>query len=401
MPFNRREFLKISALASASLLVPRFLKSADVLKSVEGSNGKILVVIQFSGGNDGLNSVIPFTNDIYYKLRPKISIKKNEVLKLNSELGLNNSMQFLKELYDEGHLSIVNSVGYPNPDRSHFRSMDIWHTASSSSEYINSGWIGRYLDSECEGCNNSFNAIEADETLSLALKGNNKNGLAFQDINRFYQMSNNKLYLDLQRLHTKSDNQNSTVDFIYKTLVDSTSNAKLIYEKSKIYKSKQTYPNTQLSKNLKMISELIISGLKTRVYYTSFSGFDTHINQNNKQNELLKQYSEALKAFVADLKQNNKFKDVAILTFSEFGRRVEENASGGTDHGTANNVFIISGGLKKPGLYNQAPDLSDLDNGDLKYKVDFRSIYKNILDSLLNSKSDKILAPSIKSLNIL
>lgn len=401
MPFNRREFLKVSALASASLLVPRFLKSADVLKSFGGSNGKILVVIQFSGGNDGLNSVIPFSNDIYYKLRPKISIKKNEVIKLNSELGLNNSLKFLKELFDEGNLSIVNSVGYPNPDRSHFRSMDIWQTASSSSEYINSGWIGRYLDSECMGCINSFKAIEADETLSLALKGDNQNGLAFQDINRFYQMSNNKLYLDLQTLHTKTNNQNSAIDFIYKTLADSTSNARLIYEKSKIYKSKQTFPNTQLSKNLKMISELIISGLETKVYYTSFSGFDTHINQNNKQNELLKQYSEALKAFIADLKQNNKFKDTAIFTFSEFGRRVEENASGGTDHGTANNVFIISGDLKKPGLYNQAPDLSDLENGDLKYKIDFRSIYQNILDGWLNSKSEKILNTSFKSLNIL
>lgn len=401
MSFNRRDFLKLSALASASLFVPRFLKSTETRIKEGSSNGKILVVIQFSGGNDGLNTVIPYTNDIYYKLRPKISIKKNEVLKINSEIGFNNSLTTLKELFDDGSLAVINSVGYPNPDRSHFRSMDIWQSASSSAEYLNTGWIGRFLDSECLNCNNSYYAIEADETISLALKGKSKTGLAFQDLNRFYQMSNNKLYIELIKLAEKDNRLNDSEQFLYKTLSESTSNAKLIYEKSKIFKSKQTYPSTQLSKNLKMISELIISGLETKIYYTSFSGFDTHVNQTKKQSELLKQYSEGIKAFVSDLKDNNKFKDVAVLTFSEFGRRVEENASGGTDHGTANNVFIISGGLKKSGVFNPSPDLTDLDNGDLKFQVDFRSLYQNILEEWLNTNSKKILGKTFAKTNIL
>jgi uncharacterized protein (DUF1501 family) len=401
MSFNRREFLKISALASAGLFIPGFIKASGKSFYNGSLNGKILVVIQLSGGNDGLNTVIPFSNDIYYKSRPKISIKKSDVLKLNDELGFHPSLNGLKTLYDQGYVSIINEVGYPNPDRSHFRSMDIWQTASSSNEYLNTGWVGRYLDSECNGCNNSYIAIEADETISLALKGKNKTGIAFQDIQRFYRMSNKKLYVDIQNNSRGDRKQNEAVDFLYKTLADSTSNAKMIYEKSRIYKSKQTYPGTQLSKNLKMIAELIMSGLETKIYYTSFTGFDTHVNQLNKQSDLLKQYSEGIKAFTDDLKQNNKFKDVVIITFSEFGRRVSENASGGTDHGTANNVFLISGGLKKSGITNPPPDLTNLDNGDLKFKVDFRSIYQNLLNDWLGVNPSKVLYGKFEKLDLL
>jgi len=399
MSFNRRDFLKISGLATASLFIPKFIKASGREIELLKQSNKVLVVIQLSGGNDGLNTVIPYNDDIYYKNRPKINIKKNEVLKLNSELGFNPSMKDLKEVFDEGYLTVVNNVGYPNPDHSHFRSMDIWQTASNSNEFLNTGWVGRYLDAECKDCANSYRAIEADETLSLVMKGENKTGMAFQDAEKLYALANKKIYQDFEKL-TKHGKQNESLDYLYKTLAEATSNAKLIYEKSQIYKSKLTYPATQLAKNLKMIAELIVSGLETSIYYTSFTGFDTHANQNGRQNDLLKQYSEAVRAFLKDLKQNNRIDDVVVLTFSEFGRRVSENASGGTDHGTANNVFIAGGKLKKSGIFNKPPDLSDLDTGDLKFSVDFRSIYQNILSNWLNINSNNVLHKEFDKISV-
>jgi uncharacterized protein (DUF1501 family) len=231
------------------------------------------------------------------------------------------------------------------------------------------------------------------------MKGENKTGMAFQDAEKLYALANKKIYQDFEKL-TKHGKQNESLDYLYKTLAEATSNAKLIYEKSQIYKSKLTYPATQLAKNLKMIAELIVSGLETSIYYTSFTGFDTHANQNGRQNDLLKQYSEAVRAFLKDLKQNNRIDDVVVLTFSEFGRRVSENASGGTDHGTANNVFIAGGKLKKPGIFNKPPDLSDLDTGDLKFSVDFRSIYQNILSNWLNINSNNVLHKEFDKISV-
>jgi uncharacterized protein (DUF1501 family) len=399
MTFNRRDFIKLSGLAAASMFIPKFIKATGNEIELLSPGSKVFVVIQLSGGNDGLNTIIPFNDDLYYKNRPKISIKKSEVIKLNSELGFNPSMKDLKDVFDDGYLTVVNNVGYPNPDHSHFRSMDIWQTASSSNEFLNTGWIGRYLDAECKDCENSFRAIEADETLSLVMKGENKTGMAFQDAEKLYAMANKKIYQDFEKL-TKHGKQNGSLDYLYKTLAEATSNAKLIYEKSKIYKSKLTYPATQVAKNLKMISELIVSGLETKVYYTSFSGFDTHANQNNRQSDLLKQYSEAVKAFLKDLKQNNRIDDVVVLTFSEFGRRVAENASGGTDHGTANNVFVAGGKLRKPGIFNEQADLKNLDSGDLKFEIDFRSIYQDVLGRWLNINAKSILGKSFDKVSV-
>ncbi|MDD5363319.1 MAG: DUF1501 domain-containing protein [Ignavibacteria bacterium] len=400
MKFKRRDFLKISAMASASLFIPRFIK-ADGKETFFGrTNGKIIVILQLSGGNDGLNCVIPYNNDIYYKSRPYIGIKKSEVVKLNDELGFNPNLKDLKSLYDKGLLSIVNNVGYPNPDRSHFRSMDIWQTASNSNSYLNSGWIGRYLDAECGDCSNSMHAIEADETLSLAMKGISRTGLAFQDPERFFYLSNKKIYKDLLENSKREKGLNDSQKYLYKTLTEATESAKIIYDKSKIFKSKLNYPGTQLGKNLKMIAELILSGIETSVYYTSFTGFDTHVNQIARQSELLKQYSEALKTFTDDLIQNNRINDVIVITFSEFGRRVSENASRGTDHGTAGNVYLIGGKLKKAGIFNAPPDLSDLDSGDLKYQVDFRSIYSDLLGKWLGADSEKILGRKFETAGI-
>jgi uncharacterized protein (DUF1501 family) len=389
----RRDFLKMSSLASTAVLMPNFLRAFG-MKAIT-FEGKILVVIQLSGGNDGLNTVIPFRNDDYYSLRPSISIAEAEVLKLSDSLGFHPALEGLKGIYDQGLMTILNNVGYPNPDRSHFRSMDIWHTGSSSSEYWYSGWLGRYLDSQCGKAKPVHSVLEIDDTLSLAVKGELKNAMGVT--------SPKMLYDSVRSLHTITNENtgNDNLDFLYKTLADTKSSAAYLYDQSTIYQSSVTYPNTDLGKHLKTVAELIISGTETSAYYCDHSGFDTHFGQLGKQKNLLTQYSEAVTAFVEDLKANQKLKDVVIMTFSEFGRRVEQNASGGTDHGTANNVFIINGELKKPGIYNESPDLKNLDQGDLIYQIDFRNIYATILEKVLKVDDPSILKNQFNSLDFL
>ncbi|MBC7888810.1 MAG: DUF1501 domain-containing protein [Ferruginibacter sp.] len=397
MVIKRKEFLQIGSLATASFMLPKFLKAFESPMMVPPGN-KVIVVIQFSGGNDGLNTVIPVQNDIYYKARPRLGIAKDKALSLTDEAGLNPALEAFKGLYDEGNLAIMNSVGYPNPDRSHFRSMDIWHSASKSNEYVNTGWIGRYLDAQCKGCDKPTQAVEIDDILSLALKGEDNNGLAFKDPKKLYTSSNEKFFRDINADHHAGD---ETADYLYKTMSGTLSSADYIFQQSKLHPSVAVYPGTALGKDLKTIASLILSDINTKVYYVSLGSFDTHVNQENQQKRLFTELNDAVKAFTADLKKNNRFEDVLMMTFSEFGRRVGQNASGGTDHGTANNMFFISGGLKEKGLLNAMPDLSDLKEGDLKHKVDFKDVYATVLKNWLGANDQQILGSRGNYLNFI
>src|SRR5664279_1297628 len=380
MVFKRKEFLQIGSLATASLMLPKFLKAFDG-KSIVPSGNKVLVVLQFSGGNDGLNTVIPIRNDIYYKSRPKIGIEKDKTLLLTDEVGINPALSAFKELFDDGGLGIMNNVGYPNPDRSHFRSMDIWQSGSDSDQYIYTGWLGRYLDAQCSGCGKKTQALKVDDILSLALKGENNKGLAVKDPRRLYNTSHEKYFKEINAAYEKGE---ETVDYLYKTLRETLSSADYIFQQSKTHPSTQVYPATETGKNLKTIASLIMSDINTKVYYLSLGSFDTHVNQENQQKRLFTEMNDAIKAFVADLKTNNRFQDVMLMTFSEFGRRVTQNASGGTDHGTANNMFFVSGGLQQKGILNPMPSLADLQDGDLKHSVDFKNVYATVLNKWLN-----------------
>ncbi len=387
MVIKRKEFLQIGSLATASLLLPKFLKAFEQPKMVPPGN-KVVVVIQFSGGNDGLNTVIPVRNDIYYRERPRLGIAKNNALSLTDETGLNPALQAFKGLYDDGSLAIMNSVGYPNPDRSHFRSMDIWHSASQSNEYVNTGWLGRYLDAQCKGCDKPTQAMELDDVLSLALKGDENKGLAFKDPKKLYNTSNGKFLKEVNADHKPGE---ETIDYLYKTMSATLSSADYIYQQSKVHPTSQTYPGTNLGKDLKTIASLIFSDINTKVYYVSLGSFDTHVNQDAQQKRLFAELNDAVQAFTTDLKNNGRFNDVLMMTFSEFGRRVSQNASNGTDHGTANNMFFISGGLKEKGILNAMPDLSDLNEGDLKHQVDFKNVYATVLNKWLGADDQMIL----------
>ncbi|WP_460561132.1 DUF1501 domain-containing protein [Ferruginibacter profundus] len=397
MLIKRKEFLQVGSLATASFMLPKFLKAFEKPMMVPPGN-KVVVVIQFSGGNDGLNTVIPVRNDLYYKARPKLGIEKDKSLIITDEVGLNPALECFKGLYDDGSLGILNSVGYPNPDRSHFRSMDIWHSASASNEYVNTGWIGRYLDAQCKGCDKPTQAMELDDVLSLALKGENSKGLAFQDPQKLYNTSNGKYFKDISANHQAGE---ETIDYLYKTMSETISSADYIYQQSKSHPTTEVYPGTELGKDLKTIASLIFSDINTKVYYVSLGSFDTHVNQEGQQKRLFTELNDAVKAFTNDLKKNNRFNDVLMMTFSEFGRRVGQNASGGTDHGTANNMFFISGGLKQKGVLNAMPDLADLNEGDLKHKIDFKNVYATVLNKWLGADDKMILGKKFDYLDFI
>ncbi|TBN02446.1 DUF1501 domain-containing protein [Hyunsoonleella flava] len=395
---DRRKFLKQSSLASSLFFVPSFVRAFEEVAS--GSLGyKRLVIIQLSGGNDGLNTIIPYRNDIYYRERPSLGIAKPEVIKLTDEVGLNPSLTPLKRLYDKGYLSIINNVGYPNPVRSHFRSMDIWQTATDADEFSQSGWLGRYLDHYGK---HPYTAIEVDESLSLAMKGEEVNAIATKDPKAFHNLSRDPYFKNIQKHQNDVHLSEHNLGYLYKSMIDAHSSAKYIYETSKTVSTQQNYPQNKFGKQLKTTAQFINSRLDTKVFYTSLNGFDTHVNQLNTQKRLLKQYADGIEAFVIDLKNNGTFKDTLILTFSEFGRRVKQNASVGTDHGTANNVFIIGENLKKKGFYNGMANLNNLDdNGDLKFEIDFRTIYATVLDKWLEVDDKKVLNKSFSQLDFI
>lgn len=384
---DRRNFLRTSALASTALYTPTFLKSMAAAGPAATRTGKILIVLQLSGGNDGLNTVVPYGDDIYYQQRPTLAIQPQNVVQLNGHQGLHPALKPLQNLYDKGELSIINSVGYPNPDRSHFRSMDIWQTGSPATENWSSGWIGRYLDHHCAG-KPAYHALEVDDGLSLAMKGESRNGFAMSDANRLRQAVKSP---HIRQLANGDHTSEGNLGYLYKTLTETTDAAGYLYEQSRVHRAGAEYPNGAFGKDLRQIAELITADTATQIYYASLGGFDTHAGQQGRQQRLLKLYAQGVTALVQDLKTNKLFDDVLIMTFSEFGRRLAQNGSGGTDHGTANSLLLMGGSLKQAGFYNAAPDLSRLQDADLMHEIDFRRVYAGVIDDWLEGDSFKVL----------
>ncbi len=394
MKVNRRKFIQSTGALGTSVFVPGFL--AQLASCTAPSSARVareinkLVVIQLSGGNDGLNSVIPYQNDLYYSNRPQIAIKKNKALKANDDYGFSPQLTSLKSLYDDGSLSVVNGVGYPNPDRSHFRAMDIWHTAGDSNHHKNTGWIGRYLDAKCVDRFSPHEAVEMSTMLSRVMKGEKGNGLALTDPFNYHKTIPelvNKQWVS----ETSGSIDDSNLGFLYKTAQNGYASLDYLKSLTKLYKTSVDYPSTVLGNELRSVGQLINAGSTSSVYYVSHTGFDTHSNQVGSIGWPMKVFNDSIASFVKDLKSTGALDSTLVMVFSEFGRRVEENASGGTDHGTANCVFLIGNQLNRAGIYNDIPDLADLDNGDLKYSIDFRQVYASILDKWLKVDSSVVL----------
>jgi uncharacterized protein (DUF1501 family) len=390
---QRRTFLSQTALtAVGTWLLPTFLTQGQPLSV----NGKKLVVLQLSGGNDGLNTLVPFRNDVYYRLRPQLAIPASQLIRLNDEMGMNPALAGLQSIFSDGGLGLINQVGYPNPDRSHFRSMDIWQSASGSREYLNTGWIGRFLDARCRGNALPHEAIEVDDTLSLALKGAEVQGLAMAQPQRLLRQVQQPLVEAIAAGPAMLNEDN--LGYLYKTLASTVSSANYIQEKTRLKASQANYPNSALGKHFKTVSSMLLSGLETQVYYLSHTGFDTHAQQANRHTRVLQEMGDALAAFYGDLKSNGLHKDVLVLVFSEFGRRVAENGSRGTDHGTAGPMFLIGEGMGRLQSH-LVPRLDDLDGGDLRYQTDFRDVYAGILQQHLGCDYKTILGEGRKPLS--
>lgn len=398
MLIKRREFLKTSSLATAALWMPQFLQ-VHARPNALTNQGKILVVLQLSGGNDGLNTVIPTRNDAYYRTRPTLAIQRQDALALTDEVSLHPALTALKGLYDAGELAILNKVGYPNPDRSHFRSMDIWHTASPSDQNWTTGWLGRYLDAQCKGnCPRPTTVLEIDDTLSLALKGASTKGLATPNPAQLYRSAHVPYFKDYAAARQAVDTD-APVQYLYKTLTETLASADYLFEKSKAKPTRASYPKSDLGQHFETIASLILADTDTTVYYVSLGSFDTHTQQASQQGRLFKEMNETISAFAADMKANGRWNDIVVATFSEFGRRVAQNASGGTDHGTANSMFFMGGALRQKGLLNEMAALTELDEGDLRYEVDFRQVYATLLENWLQVPHEPILQSKFVPMN--
>lgn len=401
MSLIRREFLQLTATGSAVLgfqqTAPAFWgKIADQAAGQEN----ILVVVQLTGGNDGLNTIVPYTQDEYYKQRPKLAIPKNDVLKIDNEFGFNPALDGFSELLEAGLLGVVQGVGYAQPNRSHFESMDIWHTCQRKAGDRADGWLGRAIDQMAEGVSTETTGMHiGNRKQPLAVASRHHRVPSIRTIEQFRLQSQEKDSIAAMRSLAQSDN--SAGESLLNFVQTSTTTAIDVSQKlQQVKNSKSTnviYPESELAGKLKTVSQLIASEIGARVYYVEIDGFDTHAFQAPAHTALLRELGDALKAFAEDLHEKGMQEQVLTMCFSEFGRRVAQNASDGTDHGTAAPMFLIGSGIET-GLIGKHPSLSNLDNGDLKFHTDFRQVYATILENWLNCDSSLILDKQYESL---
>ncbi|QVL34474.1 DUF1501 domain-containing protein [Telmatocola sphagniphila] len=408
----RRDFLKTGSLLGLGSSLPAFLaNSAYATPNAEkpGAKDTILVVVQFTGGNDGLNTVIPYADEEYAKLRPTLKIAKDRVKKLNDHVGLHPSMTGMAELYEEKSLCVVQGVGYPNPSQSHFRSMDIWQAASTA-ETLNEGWLGKALK---ELKAPSFHIANDGESSPLAFSGapvrvpSVKNLEDFQlkmtAANGSEKEGQRKLLGEVSQGSSTAGNSNNLLQFVQRTALNTYASSDKLQEIGKNYQPKSPYPQSPLANKLRLCAQLIDGGLGTRIFYLSIDGFDTHANQggaNGAHANLLAQVSGAITAFYKDLSARGHKDRVLIMTFSEFGRRAKENGSKGTDHGSGAPMFLV-GGKVNAGVLGDHPSLTQLEMGNLKHNLDFRQVYAAVLDQWLGVSSRKVLSGDFSAAKIL
>ncbi|MCA9037860.1 MAG: DUF1501 domain-containing protein [Planctomycetaceae bacterium] len=391
---SRRRFLNQAGAGAAVLTLggfaPDFLQSA----AARSKNERILVVVEMAGGNDGLNSVVPFADDEYQKLRPKLALTEMEVIRVNDQLGFHPSLRGFADLLEQNQLAVVQGVGYDNPSRSHFESMDIWHTCLRKNETRNDGWLGRFLESAAPSENVDPLALHlgADKQ-PFALMSREVRVPSIRSLEQFRLngIDREQFRIAVQELtDARSSGTNDLLGFVQSSTSSAIAASKRIETTGQGYTPAKSYPATGLGEKLKTVAGLIASGLSTKVFYVQIDGFDTHSQQPNAHAGLLRQVGDAVHSFVSDMVAQGHGDEVAVMCFSEFGRRVAENASEGTDHGTAGPMFI-AGTKVKAGLIGDLPSLQDLQEGDLKHHTDFRQVYAAVLEDWLQCSSQEVL----------
>ena len=405
---KRNRFLlgAVSGLTVAANADSFFAKAlaAPSLPGLPGNgDDRVLVVVNMQGGNDGLNTVVPYGMQQYYRYRPSLGVTPHDVLSLNAQVGLNPEMKSLKAMYDAGSVAIVQGAGYPKPDHSHFRSTEIWQTAEPDT-YGSTGWLGRYLDSANLPSANLFNAVAIAQVLPEALLARKVDVPAIPAL-QGYGLASDKAAG--QRTAFSSIIRDSRAPFqspYLSAVAEIEDHAQRGSEElPKLiagYKSEASYPATPIGRSLALAAQIIGSKTQTRVIYVQHGSFDTHAAQKTTQDRLLRELSDGIKAFYDDLAQHGNDKRTLTMTFSEFGRRVAENGSRGTDHGEAGPMFLVGGGVKG-GLYGEHPSLDDLDNGDIKFTVDFRSVYATLVEKWFARPSQGIIAGTFPKMPLL
>lgn len=414
MNYSRREFLGMaSTLLTTSATVPAFLQKTAWAAGKEAHSDRVLVVLQLTGGNDGLNTVVPFTDDIYRRSRPTIQLADARLHKLDDRIGLHPQLDGLKKLFDHGRAAVVQSVGYPNPNRSHFESMAIWHTAPDDQHLLQGttaiaggGWLARALDARPASESSAVPALRVGiGEMPFALLGCRVPVPSLADLS---QLKHQKGLLDSRAALAQVDAwqvpngpaANPLLQAAARSRLSVHATAQQIDRISSQLPDDANYPDDALAQRLRLIARLIRGGFRTPIYYTEEDGFDTHATQLNRHANAMRDVGGALRAFVEDVAKHVPSRPVLVMVFSEFGRRLSENASQGTDHGTAAPVFLAGSGLS-PGVHGPYPDLTRLVDGDPVFAIDFRQVYATILENWLGVPSAPILGQQFKKLDVL
>lgn len=394
---TRRDVMKRGGMIAVGLAAPRWLSAittGDLLRQARGAKktgDTVLVVCQLTGGNDGLNTVVPWSNADYYRLRPSLGLAEDAVLKIDDRLGFHPAMTAVRDLFRQGKVAIVQGVGYARPNRSHFKSMDIWQSASPEGN-LRFGWIGRHFDAASKtGPLNPVVALGLSTEKPLALTGQTASIPCFASLTDVQSMVGDpdveKMLRQIQGADAPKGSNERLVQQASKSALDSMA---VLSKQLQTFTPKQTYGNDPFGQGFKQISQLVATSSATRVVYFSAGGFDTHARQTDQHQRLLGNFSNAVGAFQAEMEAAGKADNVVVLVFSEFGRRSYENASGGTDHGAAAPMFLI-GKRVKGGIHGPHPDLANLDNGDLRFSIDFRSVYAAALEDWIGGDSGAVL----------
>ncbi len=404
---QRRNFLLATASGLAVLANPDHVFARALaqtpLPGLPGGTDRCLVLVNLHGGNDGLNCVVPHGNDRYYQVRPGLAIDRHDVLAIDAHVGLNPGMRSFKALYDKGMVAIVQSVGYPNPDHSHFRSTEIWQTAAPD-RYEHTGWLGRYLDDAGLPPANLFKGVAVSKVLPEAMVSNRTDVPAIPGLREYAMIADGNATARRAFAQQARDRrlpfESPYLAHVMEIEADAQRSSEELPRLVSGYVTKASYPATGLGRSLALAAQIVGSHLGTKAIYVEHGSFDTHVSQKTTQNRLLAEFSDAIGAFYQDLAAHGNDRRVLTVTFSEFGRRIEENGSRGTDHGEASPLFMIGGGVKG-GLYGQAPDLGATNMGNVRFTTDFRGVYATVLERWLGRPSAPLLGGEFVQLPVL
>jgi uncharacterized protein (DUF1501 family) len=409
--FNRREFLKKSSLVAAAPFVPGFI--ANTARAAENGKDSVLVILEMTGGNDGLGMVGPHKDDDYKKARPTLRLDASTGIKFTDDLVLNPGLRSLQQLINEGQVSVVQGVGYPNPDRSHFESMDRWQAGEPGPKVGTSGWLARSVGDLQKGADGGVPVMHIGaEKLPLACRGTTQGIFSINQEQPFelrlgqpgsaQEKARKKLLADLAQ-GSLADDQDALLPFVQKRHLQtyaSLDKLKEVLKDNSLTPQQYGQPGTNLYIKMDLVTRLIQKGFGTRVFYLALDGFDTHSGQQQPHQALLQQIGDGVFNMFTRLRQTGDDKRVLFMTFSEFGRRVQENGSKGTDHGAASCLFVIGPGVKG-GAVGKHPSFTDLDDGDLKHHTDFRKVYATLLDKWLNVDSKAVLNGKFDHIDLL